>query len=460
MSATIPPTTAEQGTTASGAITPEDIEQFQKAFDKEPRYRQSMNAVCTTPINKVALNRKRVNELDRTFSVHLPENAVTSQKQSGRCWLFAALNTMRNRAIKSLNMDDKFELSQNYALFWDKLEKANYFLDNILKTLDEPLGSRLFDYLVTSPMQDGGQWDMFVNLINKYGVVPKSAMPETESSSATMHVSYQTTAKLREHACQLRKAHAKGLSLEKLQDMKKGFVSEIYRMLVIHLGEPPRSFDWQWRDKDKGFHRDGKMTPQEFYNKYVGLNLDDFVCLIHDPRPGHDFNTGFTVKFLGNVSGGRPTEYLNVELDTIKQAAISQLQAGDSVWFGCDVGKYLDRDLGTMDLEMFEYELVYGTSQGLNKAERLQYGHSQMTHAMVFTGVDLDLDGKAKKWRVENSWGDEPGFKGWFQMTDDWFDEFNYEVVVNKKFVPVECLQALQKPAIELEPWDPMGSLA
>lgn len=456
MAATIPPPSSA----TNGALSLKDIERFQRDFEKEPRYRQSMNAVTTTTLNKVALNRQRVNELDRTFSIHLPENAVTSQKQSGRCWLFAALNTFRVHAIKSLNVDDKFELSQNYALFWDKLEKANYFLDNILKTLDEPVGSRLLDWLLVAPMQDGGQWDMFVNIIQKYGVVPKSAMPETESSSSTGKMSFHTTAKLREYAALLRKAHTKGAPMGKLEEMKREFVSEIYRMLVIHLGEPPKSFEWQWRDKDKSFHRDGRLTPQEFYKKYIGLDLDDYVCLIHDPRPNHTFDTVYTVKFLGNVSGGRPTEYLNVGLDVIKQAAVKQLESGDSVWFGCDVGQYLDRDLGTMDMKMFDYELVYGTGHGLTKAERLQYGHSQMTHAMVFTGVDLDLDNKPTKWRVENSWGEEPGYKGWFQMTDEWFDEFNYEVVVQKRFVPQSCLDALKKPVVELEPWDPMGSLA
>src|SRR4051794_27925204 len=215
MAATIPPPI----TATDGSITPGDIEQFQREFESEPRYRQAMNAVTTTTLNKVALNRRRVNELDRTFSIHLPENAITSQKQSGRCWLFAALNTFRQRAIKNMNLDDKFELSQNYALFWDKLEKANYFLDNILKTLDEPVGSRLLDWLLMAPMQDGGQWDMFVNLIQKYGVVPKSAMPETESSSATVQMSFQTTAMLREYACLLRKANSQGVPIERLQEM-------------------------------------------------------------------------------------------------------------------------------------------------------------------------------------------------------------------------------------------------
>jgi bleomycin hydrolase len=268
------------------------------------------------------------------------------------------------------------------------------------------------------------------------------------------------TGKLREFACELRKLAATGSSLDSLREKKHQHMAEVYRMLCIHLGEPPSQFQWQWRDKDKGFHRDGLMTPKEFYAKYVGLNLSDMVCLIHDPRPGHDFNRAYTVRFLGNVSGGRPVEYLNVDLDTIKEAAIQQIKAGDPVWFGCDVGKYLERDLGTMDVEMFNFELVYGSTNGMNKAERLQYGHSAMTHAMVFTGVDLDDKGLSTKWRVENSWSDKYGDKGYFQMSDAWFDEFNYEVVVDKKYVPAEALAALSQPPVELDPWDPMGSLA
>jgi bleomycin hydrolase len=359
-----------------------------------------------------------------------------------------------------MNLDEKFELSQNYVLFWDKLEKSNYFLENILRTLDEPVGSRLLSWLLSGPVQDGGQWHMFINLIQKYGVVPKTAMPETESSSSTGQMSFHITGKLREYACRLRSMHEGGASMAKLKEQKQAYMAEIYRMLCIHLGEPPREFEWQWRDKDKQFHRAGKMTPLEFYAQYVGINLDDLVCLIHDPRPGHDFNKVYTVNFLGNVSGGQIIEYVNVDLETMKHAAIKQIQAGESVWFGCDVGQYLERDLGTMDLEMFDYNLVYGTSNGMNKAERLMYGHSLMTHAMVFTGVDLDEDGRPRRWRVENSWSDAVGDKGFFQMTDAWFDEFNYEVVVHKKYVPAKAVEALKQKPVELDPWDPMGSLA
>lgn len=442
-----------------GDLTQKDLAFFQSDFESSPANRQAMNAVCTTPVNKVALNRRKASKVESTFSVHLPESPVCNQKGSGRCWMFAALNTFRAKAAKALNLEN-FELSQNYTMFWDKLEKANYFLESILQTLDEPVGSRLLCWLLQTVITDGGQWDMFVNLINKYGVVPKTVMPETESSSSTGQMNFQITQMLRSYAVLLRKAAAAGMSVPELRDRKRAYMAEVYRMLCIHLGEPPESFEWQWRDKDKEFHRDGTLTPKEFYEKYVGIDMSELVCLIHDPRPGHEYNSLFTVRFLGNVVGGQPTIYINADLDTAKKAAISQIQDGEPVWFGCDVGQYLNSEAGVMDNQMFDYGLVYGVTPQMDKAERLEYCHSAMSHAMMFTGVDLDEQGEPRKWRVENSWGDERGEKGYFQMTDTWFDEFNYEVVVNKKYVPVETLQALSKEPTVLDPWDPMGSLA
>ena len=399
-------------------------------------------------------------EVDHTYSHHLKENKSASQKATGRCWMFAALNTFRVQAIESMNLDDDFELSQSYIMFWDKLEKANYFLNSVLATLEEPVGSRILDWILAQPIVDAGQWDMLVNLVRKYGVVPKAAMPETQSSSSSREMNFHLTHKLREYACRIRKAHAEGEEEAELRGMFPEMLEEVYRMLCIHLGEPPREFLWQWRDKDKEFHRDGVVTPLEFYEKHIGVDLDDAVCLIHCPQSAKQVNTLYTIRFLGNVVGGDIVRYINVELETMKQAAIAQLKAGEPVWFGCDVGKHLDRNLGVMDLDLFDYDLVYGTAPELTKAERLDYGHSQMTHAMVFTGVDLDEGDNPRKWRVENSWGEKGGDKGFLLMTDAWFDEYNYEVVVRKEFVPEETLAVLDTEPVELDPWDPMGALA
>lgn len=248
--------------------------------------------------------------------------------------------------------------------------------------------------------------------------------------------------------------------MDELRAMKPAMLDTVYRMLCIHLGEPPTQFDWQWRDKDRNFSRDGIISPQEFYDRHVAADLAEMVCLIHCPQETKQFNEVYTVKFLGNVVGGDPIKYLNVDLDIMKQASIKQLQNGDPVWFGCDVGKYLTRDQGWMDQHQFDYDLVYGSGPTLTKAERLDYGESVMTHAMVFTGVDLDENGSPRKWRVENSWGEEGGDKGFYAMSDAWFDEFNYEVVVHRSHLSPEILALLERPAVELEPWDPMGSLA
>lgn len=436
------------------ALSNNDLQTYQKSFNADPRYRLAMNAVCTTPVSKVALKRETAAKLDHSYSVHLTENKATAQNNSGRCWMFAAMNVLRYEAARHMNLGDDFELSQNYTLFWDKLEKANYFLQSISETLDEPDNSRLIDFLLVNPLQDGGQWHMFVNLVKKYGLVPKSVMPETESSSNTGQMTFQMTALLRAAACRMRQ---KGAKVDAIRDET---MAALYRSLCIHLGEPPQTFNWQWRDKDREFHRDGDVTPQEFYARHIAVDLDRYVCLIHDPRPAHTFNQTYTVKYLGNVVGGEIVRYLNVDLPSIKKAAIQQLQAGEAVWFGCDVGKFLDRDLGVMDESLFDYNLVYGAAPGFHKAERLTYGHSLMTHAMVFTGVDLDTQGNSTKWRVENSWSEKPGDKGFFQMSDPWFDEYMYEVVVRKEFVAEQALKGLDTEPIPLDPWDPMGSLA
>ena len=442
-----------------GALVKEDIDRYAGAFEADPRNIVALNAVTRSDIREAALNREVVSRVDHTYSHMIKTGKATAQGQTGRCWMFAGLNTLRIYAMKRLDLED-FEFSQAYMMFWDKLEKANYFLENIIETSDEPLGGRIVTWLLANIVPDSGQWDMFVNLVKKYGVVPKKFMPETKSSSASRQMNSNLVAKLREYARDLRVAHEGGASVDELRRMKEGMLEKIYGMLRIHLGTPPGSFRWEWRDRDGGFHRRGEITPMEFYDEYVGFDLDSMVCLINAPTKDKPFNRMYTVQYLGNVVGGHGVRYLNVPVEAMKEAAAGMVRDGKPVWFGADAGKASSRDLGVFHPEIYDYEAAYGTEFSLNKGERLDYGHSRMTHAMVFTGVDIDDDGCPLRWRVENSWGEEPGDKGFYTMSDGWFDEYNYEVMVDRSYLSEELLRALDAAPMVLKPWDPMGALA
>lgn len=440
-------------------ITHEDIGCFAEVFDSDPKNMLALNAVTQTDVTSVALNREVVNRSNHTYSHLIKTPNATNQKGSGRCWMFAGLNTIRMITMEKMNLD-QFEFSQSHLMFWDKLEKANFFLESIIETCDEPLDGRLVQWLLAQPLSDGGQWDMFINLIEKYGVVPQSVMPETDSSSSSRRMNSMVVLKLRESATILRKMHDKGAAPEALREAKGKMVQDVHQMLCIHLGTPPTQFDWSWRNKDNEFHRHGTITPTEFYKEYVGVDLNDYVCLINAPTQDKPYNKNYTVQYLGNVINGQIVRYLNVDINTLKQATANMVKDGEPVWFGCDVGKDFQRDFGILDPDVYNYELVYGTSLNLNKADRLDYGHSRMTHAMVLAGVDIDEDGNPQKWRVENSWGTEHGDKGYEMMTDAWFDEYLYEVTVHKKYLSDELLAILETEPTVLPPWDPMGALA
>ena len=443
----------------AAAITPAMTSGFSKLYNESAAKRAMTNALAKTDLADVTFDNRRLRGDRFHFSVKIPTMPVTDQKSSGRCWMFAALNVMRFDIIHKLNLKD-FELSQSYPLFYDKLEKSNYFLENILKTLDEPTDGRLISFLLQSPVGDGGQWDMFANLVRKYGVVPKDAMPESVSSSATREMASILTEKLREDACILRSAHDKGVSLEELKAKKTAMMEEVYRLLCICLGKPPKTFDFEVTDKDGHFIRGWNLTPLQFFEQYVGWNLDDYVSLINAPTKDKPYHRSYSVRFLGNVTEGRPVRYLNLPIEELKKAAIAQMKDGSPVWFGCDVGKSSGRETGIMDLDLYDREELFNLSFTMDKAERLDYGQSLMTHAMVFMGVDLDDEGKPLRWRVENSWGKEPGKDGYYVMTDRWFDEYTYQVVVNKKYLPADFLAEYESEPVLLQPWDPMGSLA
>jgi len=440
-------------TIQASPISQQTINDFRTAFEGDSTAKVSQNAVSMTTIDDIALVRDVVQSTDFTFSTHLDDWKVTNQKKSGRCWLFAALNMLRVPAMKKMNVKE-FEFSQNWAMFWDKFERANWFLQHIIETADSDVDDRTVAFLLSDPIGDGGQWNMFVNVVNKHGLVPKSAMPETESSSCTAKMNMILRWKLRDGAMQCRDAG------ENVEEVRKEILSGIWRILCIHLGTPPTSFNWQWQDKDKEFTRTGEMTPLEFAAEYIETPLDEYVCVVNDPRESSPLMRTYTVECLGNVVGGDLVKYLNVDTDTMKSLTQKTLEDNKPVWMGCDVGKMFRRDIGIWDAALFDFEGVYGTQLGLTKAERLDYHQTLMTHAMLFTGVDVH-DGTPRKWRVENSWGDDAvGEKGFQVMNDSWFDEYMFEVAIEKKYLSSELLTALEEEPIVLSPWDPMGSLA
>ncbi|AGL48439.1 MULTISPECIES: aminopeptidase C [Streptococcus] len=424
-----------------------------------PSLQATENAVSHNGLLKSLETRQSAIDNDYVFSIDLTKDAVSNQKASGRCWMFAALNTFRHKLISDFKLEN-FELSQAHTFFWDKYEKSNWFLEQIIATADQEIGSRKVKFLLDTPQQDGGQWDMVVALFEKYGVVPKSVYPESISSSASRELNQYLNKLLRQDAQILRDLLAKGASSEEVQIQKENLLQEIFNFLAVNLGLPPRSFDFAYRDKDNVYHRDTNVTPQAFYEKYVGLKLSDYVSIINAPTTDKPYNKSYTVELLGNVVGAPAVRYLNVEMNRFKELAIAQLKAGESVWFGSDVGQSSNRQTGIMATNTYDFSSGLGIHFHQDKAGRLDYSESLMTHAMVLTGVDLDDNEQPLKWKVENSWGDKVGDKGYFVASDSWMDEYTYQIVVRKEFLTPEELAAYQAQPQVLAPWDPMGALA
>jgi bleomycin hydrolase len=441
----------------NGALSAGDLELLRKDFSANPAYRLAQNAVTQVAVDDVAINREIINNTDHSMSTLLDDWKVTNQERSGRCWLFAGLNLLRVGAMKKMGLKE-FEFSQNYAMFWDKIERANYYLEAIIETAGCDLGDRVVGHLLGSPAEDGGQWNMFVAIVAKHGLVPKAFMPETHSSRDTGPMNSALRNLLRQGARSVRAAFAAG-GIEAARAAKAEVLRGVHRVLCIHLGTPPERFDWQWTDKDREFHRDGVLTPREFAERYVDLPLDEYVCLVHDPRPSSPEGRTFTVQYLGNVLGAPPVTYLNVAMPVIKDIAARALQGGEPVWFGCDVGPMMSTEYGIWDASLYDYAGVYDTAFTLGKADRLLYHETQMTHAMLFTGVDV-LDGSTRKWRVENSWGPDKGKDGFYTMNDSWFDEYVFEIAARRSALSTDLQAALDTAPIVLPAWDPMGALA
>lgn len=443
-------------------VTSQDL---QEAFEKLAGSRASViakNAVTAQGIRAVARVPEAVAKNTGTFDVEVRQGKRCDQERSGRCWMFASLNTMRFRVIDRLGLKT-FELSQAFPLFYDKVEKSNWFLENVLDTLDEPLDGRLMAHLLADPVGDGGQWDMFRSLVKKYGVCPKEAMPETACSRNTREMDDYLTRYLRGAARRLRESHEAGVGACDLQSMKAEMMREVTSLLVTCLGEPPASFDVRLRDKDDKLVLKGTFTPRSFFEQVVDMNVDDYVSVISANTADKPFGHTYTVSRLGNVVEDGGVRYLNLPVERLKQLAVAQLEAGLPVWFGCDVCQsYLSKE-GVMDTASIDVDSLFGfpVEGALTRSERLDYGESVMTHAMVLEGVNLDEAGHPTLWKVENSWGDERGKDGFDSITDAWFDEYVYQVVVDKHFLSDEERRTYEteEPRV-LAPWDPMGTLA
>ena len=453
----------------TSVLTPLDqtrLEGLRTAFDEREANHVAMNAVTQVGIDEVAHNYNRSRLLQHRFSVSIDNGTVTSQAHSGRCWLFSSLNVARFVARKALNIDGEstanpmgdFELSQNYAMYYDKLERVNYFLRDVaaLVRAGEPVDSQLMRFLMGDVMGDGGQWIMAMNIYKKYGAVPKQFYPETASSQNTSQMNDQLRRLLHQATAHM-VADPDGIDEIIDRTLEAG-----HRMLTIHLGTPPTSFDWEWTDKDGVFHRDGRITPQEFWKRYVNAGLEDYVCLVDDPRPEHPKGRKIGIEHLGNVAGGDPTEYLNVPVEVMKDCARRLMsEQGLPVWFGADCHPMMDRKAGQWATDLFEYGRVYGVDFDMDKEQRVRFGDSAQNHAMAFVGVDVADDGRTtNRWRVENSWGGDIANKGYFTMSDDWFSQYVYEVAVPKSMLSEEYRRAFDQEAIMLPAWDPMGALA
>ena len=429
------------------------------AYEANPKFAAMENAISHNGLLASLEKRSAAVENTPIFSLDLTKDKVSDQKASGRCWMFAALNTFRHKMIAGFQLED-FELSQAHTFFWDKYEKSNWFLEQVLATADQELTSRKVKFLLDTPQQDGGQWDMVVSLFEKYGVVPKSVYPESISSSSSRELNQILNKLLRQDAQILRELVAEGANSAELQAKKEELLQEVFNFLAMNLGLPPRQFDFSYRDKDNHFHSESGLTPLTFYQKYVDLKLDDYVSIINAPTADKPYGRSYSVEMLGNVVGSKPVRYLNVEMDRLKELAISQMQAGETVWFGSDVGQSSNRKAGVMAEGMHDFTASMDIRLTQDKAGRLDYSESLMTHAMVLTGVDLDENGKAKKWKVENSWGEKVGNKGYFVASDAWMDEYTYQIVVRKEFLTAAELAAYEAEPLVLAPWDPMGALA
>ena len=435
--------------TKNGGISEDMLGRIRQGYQGTPEQKAVKNALATNSIAALAINGENLAMIDTHFSHRVKTKGITNQKSSGRCWLFTGLNVLRAKMIDKYGLPG-FEFSQNYNSFYDLLEKSNLFLQAIIDTKDLPLEDRKVDWLLKNAIGDGGQFTGVSNLLMKYGVVPKEVMPETFQSENTGQMAMILKWKLREYALELR-----GLKANKAAERKEAMLTEIYRILAECLGVPPTEFEWTRYDKEGKVVSTKKYTPKSFYQEYIGTDLEhNYIMVMNDPS--REYNKVYEIEYDRHVYDGENWVYLNLPIEKVKELAIASIKDNTAMYFSCDVGKFIDRKKGTLDINNMDYASLFRTEFPMDKKQRIQTFSSGSSHAMTLIAVDLDEAGKPKKWMVENSWGASSGYQGNLIMTDEWFDNYMFRVVVEKKYVPADIMKLMEQKPIMLPSWDPM----
>lgn len=438
----------------NGGISTQMLGQIEKSYQGTAADKALRNAIGNTDINTLAVNQENQKEMDTNFSIRVKSKGITNQASSGRCWLFTGLNVMRAKAIEKYNMP-AFQFSQNYTFFYDQLEKSNLFLQGVIDTRDKAMDDTMVQWLFQHPLSDGGTFCGVADLVTKYGLVPREAMPETYSSEHTSQMARLISLKLKEFALQLRDDAVKGAKVSDLQDAKAQMLGTVYRMLVLNLGVPPKEFDFVRKDADGNPVATEHHTPASFYEKYGDKDLlTNYVMLMNDPT--REYYKTYEIDYDRHTYDGQNWVYLNLPVEDIKEMAIASLKDNTMMYFSCDVGKFQDSKRGLLDVNNYDYGSLFNTTFGMDKKQRIATFSSGSSHAMTLTAVDLDGAGKPKKWMVENSWGKDRGFNGYMIMTDEWFNEYMFRLVVQTKYVPAKIKEMFKQKPTMLPAWDPM----
>ena len=443
-----------QAQDGKGGISDAMLNQIKQSYEGTSADKALRNAIGNNDIRKLALNQENLTGMDTHFSVKVNSKGITDQKSSGRCWLFTGLNVMRAKAIGKYGFQS-FEFSEIYPFFWDQLEKANLFLQGIIDTRDKPLNDKTVEWLFQHPLSDGGTFTGVADIVGKYGLVPKEAMPETNSSDNTSRMANLISLKLKEYGLQLRDLASNGAKPAALDKEKTAMLGTIYRMLVLNLGVPPTEFDYVRKDAQGNTAETEHHTPMSFLKKYGDEKLlTHYVMVMHDPSRA--YYKCYELAYDRHRYDGKNWTYVNLPVEVIKEMAIASLKDSTMMYFSCDVGKFLNSERGLLDVKNYDYESLMGTTFNMDKKQRIQTFSSGSSHAMTLMAVDLNKDGKPVKWMVENSWGPASGYQGHLIMTDEWFDEYMFRLVLETKYVPAKVMDIFKQNPIRLPAWDPM----